>query len=176
MARPRDLSAAELGQAYRDRSLSPVEAVIDILEHIQAWEASLHASYALNGDAALAQAAAAQVRWQRRTPLSELDGVPVPLGTAATELVPAAADAPPAARLREAGVVILGKTTMPDLGMLSSGLSTFHALPRNPWNLHLNPGDSSAGAAAGAAAGYGPLHVGTDIGGSIRLAGAVCSG
>jgi Asp-tRNA(Asn)/Glu-tRNA(Gln) amidotransferase A subunit family amidase len=63
---------------------------------------------------------------------------------------------------------------MPDYGMLSSGLSSFHALTRNPWDLSKNPGGSSAGAAAAAAAGYGPLHVGTDIGGSIRLPAAWC--
>ena len=62
-------------------------------------------------------------------------GVPVPLGAASVKLVPAAADAPPAARLREAGAVILAKTTMPDYGMLSSGLSSFHPLTRNPWDL-----------------------------------------
>ena len=101
-------------------------------------------------------------------------GVPVPLGTAATELVPAAEDAPPAARLREAGAVLIGKTTMPDYGMLSSGLSSFHALTRNPWDLSKGPGGSSAGAGAAAAAGYGPLHVGTDIGGSIRLPAGWC--
>jgi Asp-tRNA(Asn)/Glu-tRNA(Gln) amidotransferase A subunit family amidase len=101
-------------------------------------------------------------------------GVPLPAGTAATVLVPAAEDAPPAARLREAGCVLLGKTTMPDYGMLTSGLSSFHHLSRNPWNLALNPGGSSAGAAAAAAAGYGPLHVGTDIGGSIRLPAGLC--
>ncbi len=101
-------------------------------------------------------------------------GTPVPLGTAATVLQPAAADAPPAARLREAGAVLIGKTTMPDFGMLSSGLSSFHTLSRNPWNRGLNPGGSSAGAAAAAAAGYGPLHIGTDIGGSIRLPAAWC--
>ena len=101
-------------------------------------------------------------------------GVPVPLGTAATELVPAAADFPPAARLREAGAVILGKTTMPDYGMLSSGLSSFHPLTRNPWNLSRNPGGSSAGAGAAAAGLYGPLHVGTDIGGSVRLPAGWC--
>ena len=93
-------------------------------------------------------------------------GVPVPLGTAATDLTPASADAPPAARMREAGAVVLGKTTMPDYGMLSSGLSSFHELTRNPWDLGKNPGGSSAGGAA-AAAGYGPLHIGTDIGGSV---------
>ncbi|HTE81199.1 MAG TPA: amidase, partial [Reyranella sp.] len=96
-------------------------------------------------------------------------GVPVPLGTAATEMVPAAADAPAAARVREAGTIILAKTTMPDYGMLSSGRSSFHPLTRNPWNLAWNPGGSSAGAGAAGAAGYGPLHLGTDIGGSVRL-------
>jgi aspartyl-tRNA(Asn)/glutamyl-tRNA(Gln) amidotransferase subunit A len=68
----------------------------------------------------------------------------------------------------------LCKTTMPDFGMLSSGLSSFHPLTRNPWDLRKNPGGSSAGAAAAAAAGYGPIHLGTDIGGSIRLPAAWC--
>jgi len=123
----------------------------------------------------------------RSQPLSPLDGVPgtikeniatrgvpMPLGTAATVLAPAADDAPPAARLRESGCVFLAKTTMPDWGMLSSGLSSFHRLARNPWNPALNPGGSSAGAGAAAAAGYGPLHLGTDIGGSIRLPAGWC--
>ncbi len=120
-------------------------------------------------------------------PLSAIDGVPgtlkeniatrgtpMPLGTAASDLTPAADDAPPAARWREAGAVLLAKTTMPDYGMLSSGLSSFHPLTRNPWDLRKNPGGSSAGAGAAAAAGYGPLHVGTDIGGSIRLPAGWC--
>src|SRR5204863_10207428 len=101
-------------------------------------------------------------------------GVPVPLGTAATVLQAAKEDAPPAARIREAGAVILGKTTMPDYGMLSSGLSSFHPLTRNPWDFSKNPGGSSSGAGAGAAAGYGPLHLGTDIGGSVRLPAGWC--
>jgi aspartyl-tRNA(Asn)/glutamyl-tRNA(Gln) amidotransferase subunit A len=63
---------------------------------------------------------------------------------------------------------------MPDYGMLSSGLSSFHRLARNPWDLTRNPGGSSAGAAAAAAAGYGPLHLGTDIGGSLRLPAGWC--
>src|SRR6202012_2796768 len=101
-------------------------------------------------------------------------GLPVPLGTAATVLKPAAEDAPAAARVREAGAIILAKTTMPDYGMLSSGRSSFHPLTRNPWNLAWNPGGSSAGAGAAAAAGYGPLHLGTDIGGSVRLPSCWC--
>jgi aspartyl-tRNA(Asn)/glutamyl-tRNA(Gln) amidotransferase subunit A len=182
-----DLSALELGEAYRAGRLGPVEVLRDVLRHIGRWEPQLHALYAFDAEGAMAQAEAAQSRWMRGAPRSPLDGVPVtikeniatagvpvPLGTAAAELLPAAADAPPAARLREAGAVIVAKTTMPDYGMLSSGLSSFHALTRNPWNLAKNPGGSSAGAAAAAAAGYGPLHLGTDIGGSVRLPAAWC--
>jgi aspartyl-tRNA(Asn)/glutamyl-tRNA(Gln) amidotransferase subunit A len=182
-----DLSAGELLAAYRSKALSPVEVTRAVLAHIHAWEPQLCATYALDGDAAMTQAEASQARWMKGAPTGPLDGVPVtikeniatkgvptPLGTAATELVPAERDAPPAARLREAGAVILGKTTMPDYGMLSSGLSSFHKLTRNPWNLSKNPGGSSAGAAAAAAAGYGPLHVGTDIGGSVRLPAGWC--
>jgi Asp-tRNA(Asn)/Glu-tRNA(Gln) amidotransferase A subunit family amidase len=182
-----DLGAAQLSQAYAAGALSPTEVVRAVLAHIARWEPTLCATYALDADAALQAAAASTARWRAGRPLSPLDGVPctvkeniatrgvpVPLGTAATVLVPAAADAPPAARLREAGCVILAKTTMPDWGMLSSGLSSFHRLARNPWNPAWNPGGSSAGAGAAAAAGYGPLHLGTDIGGSIRLPAAWC--
>jgi aspartyl-tRNA(Asn)/glutamyl-tRNA(Gln) amidotransferase subunit A len=182
-----DLPAVELLAAYRSKALSPVEVTRSVLAHIHKWEPHLHATWALEGDEALTQAEASQKRWLKGAPQGPLDGVPVtikeniatkgvpvPLGTAATELVPAAADAPPAARLREAGAVILCKTTMPDYGMLSSGLSSFHKLARNPWDLSKNPGGSSAGAAAAAAAGYGPLHVGTDIGGSVRLPAGWC--
>src|SRR5262249_8624315 len=101
-------------------------------------------------------------------------GQPVPLGAASMPLVPAPVDAPPAARLREAGAVIFSKTTMPDYGMLSSGLSSFHPLTRNPWDLSKNPGGCSAGAAAGGGAGYGPFHLGSDIGGSVRLPAGWC--
>jgi aspartyl-tRNA(Asn)/glutamyl-tRNA(Gln) amidotransferase subunit A len=187
MAPLHDLSAVELLAAYRDKTLSPVEVTRAVLAHIRQWEPHLHATYALEPDEALAQAEASQARWLRGAPHGALDGVPamikeniatrgvpVPLGTAASELVPAERDAPPAARLREAGTVILGKTTMPDYGMLSSGLSSFHKLTRNPWDLSKNPGGSSAGAGAGAAAGYGPLHLGTDIGGSVRLPAGWC--
>src|ERR1044071_4516415 len=81
---------------------------------------------------------------------------------------------PAPARLREAGAIIYSKTTMPDYGMTSSGVSSFHPLTRNPWDLARNPGGSSAGAGAAGAAGYGPLHVGTDIGGSVRLPSGWC--
>jgi amidase/aspartyl-tRNA(Asn)/glutamyl-tRNA(Gln) amidotransferase subunit A len=182
-----ELSAAELLAGYRQRQFSPVEVARDVLEHITRWEPHLAATWLLRPEAALAQARASEARWLRGAPCGLLDGVPAtlkdniatagdptPLGTAAVPLVPASADAPPAARLREAGAVLIAKTTMPDYGMLSSGLSSFHALARNPWDLSKGPGGSSAGAGAAAAAGYGPLHVGTDIGGSIRLPASWC--
>ena len=187
MAALHDLDAAALHRAYRQRELSPVEVAQDVLKHIERWEPHLHAAWAIDAQTTLAMARQSEQRWQQGQPLGLLDGVPVtikeniatrgvamPLGTAATDLVAAAEDAPPAARLREAGAVFVCKTTMPDYGMLSSGLSSFHALARNPWALDKNPGGSSAGAGAAAAAGYGPLHLGTDIGGSIRLPASWC--
>src|SRR5580700_5819778 len=177
-----DMQASELLAAYKAKKLSPVEAVDAVIARIEAWEPRLKALYAPDFGEARKQAEASEKRWQQGKPQGALDGVPitvkeniatkgvpVPLGTAATQLVPAAADAPAAARVREAGAIILSKTTMPDYGMLSSGRSSFHPLTRNPWNLAWNPGGSSAGAGAAAAAGYGPLHLGTDIGGSVRL-------
>ncbi len=182
MTQIHDMTAADLLAAYKSKKLSPVEAVDGVIARIEAWEPKLKALYAPDFGNARKAAADSAKRWQKGTPRGTLDGVPitikeniatkgvpVPLGTAATELVPAAADAPPAARVCEAGAIILAKTTMPDYGMLSSGRSSFHALTRNPWNLAWNPGGSSAGAGAAAAAGYGPLHLGTDIGGSVRL-------
>ena len=181
------LGATELAAGYANGSLSPVEATQAVIDQIARLEPRLQALYAYDPEAALAQARASQTRWLAGAPLSPLDGVPgtlkeniatrgcaMPAGTAATELVALADDAPPAARWREAGLVLLAKTTMPDYGMLSSGLSSFHPLTRNPWDRSKNPGGSSAGAGAAAAAGYGPLHVGTDIGGSVRLPAGWC--
>ena len=182
-----ELTARELVDAYRDRALSPVEVTQAVLAHIERWEPHLQATYLLRPEAALEQAHASETRWRNGAPLGPLDGVPttikeniatrgdpLPAGTAAVELRPAAADAPPSARLKESGAVIVSKTTMPDYGMLSSGLSSFHTLARNPWDLSKTPGGSSAGAGAAAAAGYGPLHLGTDIGGSLRLPAGWC--
>ena len=181
-----DYAATDLLAAYRTQVLSPVEVTEAVLARIEAWEPTLNATWALDAAAARAAAVASERRW-RAGQAGALDGVPItikeniatqgvamPLGTAATELTPYQADAPAAARVREAGAIILAKTTMPDYGMLSSGLSSFHKLARNPWNPATNPGGSSAGAGSAAAAGYGPLHLGTDIGGSVRLPAGWC--
>lgn len=182
------LGAAELLAAYGSGELSPVEVLQAVLAQAEAREGELHALCAVDAEAALAAARASEARWRAGTVLA-LDGVPVTLkeniavpgapyrlGTSATpEGAVAAFEAPPAARLREAGAMAWARTAMPDYGMLSSGLSSLYPEPaRNPWDVRMTPGGSSAGAAAAAAAGYGPLHLGTDIGGSIRLPAGWC--
>jgi aspartyl-tRNA(Asn)/glutamyl-tRNA(Gln) amidotransferase subunit A len=188
MAGVSNLTAAQLASGYARGELSPVEVARALLERIDAWEPRINALYRLHRDAALALARAAEARYRAGEALGPLDGVPLtikeniatrgdpaPIGTRANDDAPAAADdAPPAARVREAGAVILGKTTMPDYGMLSSGLSSLHGVTRNPWRPDRNTSGSSSGAAAAAVAGYGPLHLGTDIGGSVRLPATHC--
>ena len=182
-----DLSAVDLIAGYKAKQFSPSEVLEDVIAHIARWEPHIKALYAFDPDGARKVAKASTDRWSNGEPTGLLDGVPVtikdnvatkgqpiPLGAASVPLAAAERDAPPAARLREAGAVIFSKTTMPDYGMLSSGLSSFHPLTRNPWDLSKNPGGSSSGAGAAAAAGYGPLHLGTDIGGSVRLPAAWC--
>ena len=182
-----DLSAVDLIAGYRARQFSPSEVLEEVLAHVAVWEPHIKALYLFDPEGARAVAKASTDRWQKSEPVGTLDGVPatikdniatkdqpVPLGAASVKLTPSPKDAPPAARLREAGAIIFSKTTMPDYGMLSSGLSSFHPLTRNPWDLSKNPGGSSSGAGAAGAAGYGPLHLGTDIGGSVRLPACWC--
>lgn len=182
-----DFTAVELLRGYRERSVSPREVMRAVLDRVAMAEPYLAAIWALDADGAMADAEASERRWRAGTPIGPLDGVPIsikemiatrgvarPSGSAGGDMTPMAEDAPPAARVREAGAIIWGKTTNPDYGMLSSGLSSFHALARNPWDIGKTPGGLSAGAGAAAAAGYGPLHLGTDIGGSLRLPAGWC--
>ncbi len=181
------LSAEQMSQGFARKELSPVEVAESCLERIAAWEPSINAMYLVQREAALAAAQASEARWTSGQSLGAMDGVPItikeniytkgdpaPIGTKAMDLTPKAADAPASARAREAGMVILGKTTMPDFGMLSSGMSSFHGITRNPWRLDRNTSGSSSGAAAAAVAGYGAMHLGTDIGGSVRLPATHC--
>src|SRR5258705_7868076 len=115
----RDLSAVDLIAGYRAKQFSPSEVLEDILAHIAVWEPHIKALYAFDPDDARAVAKASTERWQNGEPMGTLDGVPVtikdniatkgqpvPLGAASVRHVPAERDAPPAARLREAGAVI----------------------------------------------------------------------
>ena len=178
------LSARELGARYADGSLSPLE-VLDALEQVvDARETVLNAFWVRTSESARAEATASERRWTQGRPRGPLDGIPVtlkenlaragvpmPSGHAGAEPVVPRHSSPVADRVAEAGGVVLGSTVMPDFGMLSSGVSSRHGITRSPWDPAWSTGGSSSGAGAAAAAGYGPLHVGTDIGGSIRLPG-----
>ncbi len=178
------LPATELVSRYRRGDLDPVEVCEDVLAVIADREPVLNAFYLRDDEAALRDARASSKRWRAGKPAGPIDGVPMtlkeniaraglpmPSGTAAGSPVVPEHNAPITDRVLEAGAVVLGSTTMPDWGMLSSGVSSLHGISRSPWDLRLTTGGSSAGAGAAAAGGYGPLHVGTDIGGSIRLPG-----
>ena len=180
-----DLTAVDLARAFAAGDCSPAEALQAVRARIERWEPTINALWHRDDDEADQQARASGDRWRTGEPLSPLDGVPVtikeniatagvasPLGSAASVPAPAPRDAPVAARLREAGAVLVAKTTMPDFGMLTSGVSTKHGTTRSPWNPDWNPGGSSSGAAAATVAGYAPINIGTDIGGSVRLPAA----
>jgi aspartyl-tRNA(Asn)/glutamyl-tRNA(Gln) amidotransferase subunit A len=176
-------SAGQLLHAYRRGSLSPVEATRAALSRIEALNGRLNAYCRLDAEGALEAARSSEARWGRGEPKGLLDGVPVSVkdvlltrgmatlhGSRTVSAEQAwADDAPAVARLREHGAVILGKTTTPELGHKFVTDSPLTGITRNPWNLERSPGGSSGGAAAAVAAGLGPLAVGTDGGGSIRI-------
>ncbi len=179
-------TARECAARVNARELSAVEVARHFIARVQQLNPSLNAIVQFDAEAVLVEAQQVEQRLvagetlpMAGVPVTIKDNIatlgdPTPVGTAASDMTPAQADAPPAARLREAGAVFICNTTMPDYGMLSSGLSTFHKLARNPWDVSKTPGGSSAGAGSAAAAGYGPLHIGTDIGGSLRLPAGWC--
>ena len=182
------LAARELINSYKSKTLSPVEVMEAVLAQAEAVNPYINALFSLDPERALAEARESEQRWQQRQPKGDLDGLPITVkdsikaegfpywrGCRAYMRTPLAQeDAPPSARLKEAGAIIFAKTTQPDLGMLASGVSSAHGIVRNPWNTDFNPGGSSAGAAASVAAGITPCSIGSDIGGSIRLPAAHC--
>ncbi len=178
------LTATELVAAFAARTLSPVEVLRAVRARIERFEPTVNALAWRDDAAASAAARAAEARWRCGEPLGPIDGVPVTLkenlarigrparaGSAGTTAVRPTRDAPAAERVLESGGVVVGATTMPDWGMLSSGVSSLYGITRSPLDPALTTGGSSSGAGAAAAAAYGPVHVGTDIGGSIRLPG-----
>jgi aspartyl-tRNA(Asn)/glutamyl-tRNA(Gln) amidotransferase subunit A len=176
------LSATELVEAFRKKTMSPVEVTAAVLERIEALNPVLNA-FCLVSDQALDEAKASEARWLAGQPKGLLDGVPVsikdiiltrgwPTLRGSKTIDPKGPwndDAPATARLREHGAVLLGKTTTPEFGWKGVTDSPLTGITRNPWNHAKTPGGSSGGAAAAVAAGMGPLAVGTDGGGSIRI-------
>ena len=176
-------SAVSLLDRYRKRALSPVEVTRQLLDRLDVLQPKINAFCVVDRDGALAAARASEQRWTSGGKIGRLDGVPVTIKDLmlmrgfptrrGSRLVDPnqdwSEDAPAVARLREAGAVILGKTTTPEFGWKALGDSPLTGITRNPWNLERTPGGSSAGAAAACAAGIGPLHLGSDGAGSIRI-------
>jgi aspartyl-tRNA(Asn)/glutamyl-tRNA(Gln) amidotransferase subunit A len=179
------LSAAELGPLFVKGALSPVEVAKDAFIRIERFEPEINAFTIRDEAAALALAQASQERYLKKRPLGPLDGVPVTIkdnigvagwpmkrGSALASDAPWPEDAPAVSRLREAGAVFLGKTTMPEYGWKGVGDSPATGITRNPWDTATGPGGSSAGAASCAALNLGCIHIGTDGAGSVRIPAA----
>ena len=167
---------------------SPVEATRPCSTASSGSNPTINAFCLVAADEALAAAAASEARWQRGEPVGPLDGVP----TSIKDLIltrgwptrrgsrtvdpdqPWDVDAPATARLREAGAVLIGKTTTPEFGCKGETNSALTGITRNPWDPTKTPGGSSGGTAAAVAAGLGPLGVGTDGAGSVRIPAAFC--
>ena len=177
------MGAAELSAAYAARRLSPVEVARACLDRIAALDGEINAFCLVDAETTLDQAQASERRWREGGALSPLDGVPVaikdllltkdwPTRRGSRTIDPASTlgtDAPSVARLREAGAVLIGKTTSPEFGWKGVTDSPLTGITRNPWNREKTPGGSSGGSAAALVAGFCPLALGTDGGGSIRI-------
>ena len=180
-------SAAALSALFRSKAASPVEALTAVLARAEAVNPRINALTLIDAEPAMAAARASEARWAKAEPLSPLDGVPVSvkelirtkgwpqtMGSKLTDKAPATEDAPAVQRLREAGAVVFAQNTSPEYGFKGVTDSPLHGITRNPWNLDLTPGGSSGGSGAAVAAGLGPMALGTDGGGSVRIPSAFC--
>lgn len=181
------LTATQLLRLYRRKTVSPVDVVREALKRIQEHNARLNAFNFIAPDA-LTMAKASESRWQKGEPIGPLDGVPASIkdilltrgwptlrgSQTINAKGPWIDDAPAVARLREAGAILLGKTTTPEFGHKSLTDAPLFGRSCNPWDRSRSCGGSSGGAAAAVAAGLGPLGIATDGGGSTRIPAACC--
>ncbi|HLL40558.1 MAG TPA: amidase family protein, partial [Rubrobacteraceae bacterium] len=182
------LPATELLKLYRERELSPVEATEAAFRQIELYNPRVNAYVLVDAEQALAQARESEERYRTGEPRGRLDGVPAsikdliltrgwPTLRGSRVIDPDQEwheDAPVAARLREHGAILLGKTTTPEYGWKGVTDSPLTGSTVNPWAPTRTAGGSSGGSAAAVALGMGPLSVGTDGGGSIRIPAAFC--
>ncbi|PXY26712.1 amidase [Prauserella coralliicola] len=182
------LTASELVAAYSSGELSPVEATEASLEVIEQRDKELNAFTLVDPEVALDQARASEERWREGNPIGWLDGVPASIkdmfltqgwptlrGSVCIDRdQPWDVDSPVTARMRENGLVLLGKTTTPELGWKGVTDNPLDGITRNPWNPALTPGGSSGGSAVAVATGMSELSVGTDGGGSVRIPASFC--
>jgi len=186
------LPAHVLLEMYKRGETSPVEVTQAVLTRTARVNPKINAFSLLDEKSAMASAKESEQRWQAHrltgAPVGTLEGVPAsikdliltqgwPTLRGSRTVDPHQAwdeDAPVTARLREAGAVLLGKTTTPEFGCKGETNSPATGITRNPWNLNKTPGGSSGGTAAAVAAGLGPIGVGTDGAGSVRIPAAFC--
>jgi len=180
-------SVAELNEWYREGQISPVEVTELAIAIAEVEGAALNAVAELNREQALASARESAARWAEGMPFGPLDGIPVSVkdsfpmaglhrwhgSSLYAAAPPSTSDGAPVQRLREAGAALFAKTTMPDFGLLGSGVSSQFGIARNPWNPDLNPGGSSSGSGILLALGAGVASLGTDMGGSVRVPAAL---
>ena len=182
------LDIGALTAAYARGVHGPAAVLQALLAEVNADARGLNAFCHLDAEGALAQAQASAARWQAGRALGPLDGVPVSIkdllpvagwptrrGSLATAAEPPAAqDAPLVAQLRAAGAVLFGKTTTTEFGWTTESHNPHAGTTRNPRDPVRSAGGSSSGAAAQVAAGWGPLAIGSDAGGSVRIPAAYC--
>jgi aspartyl-tRNA(Asn)/glutamyl-tRNA(Gln) amidotransferase subunit A len=180
-------SANELAQLIRRRALSPVEITRTVLERIERLNPRLGAYVMVHGERALGEARAAEQAVMAGEPLGPLHGVPISIkdnlwtagerttyGSRLLAEFVAPQDAPSVARLRGAGAVLVGRTNLPEFAWRGSTDNRLFGESRNPWDLTRTPGGSTGGGAAAVAAGLGPLALGSDGAGSIRIPASFC--
>lgn len=178
-----DMSALEMLAAFRKRELSPVDAAEACLARIRALDGRVHAYSQVNEEITLAEARAAEDRYREGRAEGLVDGVPVAVkdifiaegwpNLKGSRLIDphkvSEQDSPAVAALRRHGMVTVGRTATPEFGWKGVTDSPLEGPTGNPWNPDLTSGGSSGGSAAAVVLGMGPLALGTDAGGSIRI-------
>ena len=176
------LSAGELAALIRTRRVSPVEVMRATLARIERFNPALNAFVTVQGEEALCSAAKAEEALKSGQPIGPLHGVPLHVkdnllvagsrttfGSKLMETNVTSDDCPAVERLRKAGMIVVGRTNSPEYGWKGVTDNRVFGITRNPWNTKLTPGGSSGGASAAVAAGLGPIGLGTDGGGSLRI-------
>lgn len=180
-------TVADILVAYKTRDLSPVAVMEACLAQVENLNPDLNAFVLTAPETARQQAAESEKRWQQGKPHGALDGIPVTIkdwfhvagwptrqGSLTSSAIPQDIDAPAVAALKQAGGIIIGKTTLPEFGHKGVTDSPLSGVTRNPWNADKTSGGSSGGAAVAAATGMGLLHLGSDAGGSVRIPASFC--
>src|SRR3984893_15161389 len=181
------MPAVKAAALIRARKLSPVDYVDTVLKAIERAQPKLNCFRVVMAEEARRDAKAAEEAVAKGCKLGPLHGVPVSIkdlldvkgvhtrhGSAIFEDNVAQADDVLVQRLRAAGAIVVGKSTTPEFGVKGLTDGPSFGVTRNPWNLERTPGGSSGGGAAAVAAGLGPLALGTDGAGSVRIPAAFC--